>query len=251
MTVLVTRPQEKGKALCQLLNQAGITAIHQPLMRYQRGSGLLELPQIIGKQDIIIAVSQPAVSYGHEQLCQTHSPWPTTAQYVAIGQKTAQHLSKLTKQKVHYPENSDSEHLLDLPLLQSVDGYDVLILRGDNGRELIEQQLTARGASVRYCETYKRIFLTFDAELKIREWQSKQIDCIIFTSESLLNFFVSQFTQQHCTWLSKLQIVVPSHRIATRANQLGFTKTTIVGSANNFDLMAAIQPLVTGLTHDK
>ncbi len=71
--------------------------------------------------------------------------------------KTAHYLSKCTQQKVHYPEVSDSEHLLRLPALQNVEQQQVLILRGNGGRELIKDALVRRGAKVHYSETYKRI----------------------------------------------------------------------------------------------
>ena len=72
-------------------------------------------------------------------LCNDHVlHWPTTpCCYLAIGQATSQTLADTSKQKVYFPEISDSEHLLAMPQLQNISGKRVTIVRGDSGREFI------------------------------------------------------------------------------------------------------------------
>ncbi|MCV5388272.1 uroporphyrinogen-III synthase, partial [Escherichia coli] len=95
---------------------------------------------------IVIAVSRHAVQCAQQILTSNGASWPKQAVDLAVGQKTAHYLSKCTQQKVHYPEVSDSEHLLRLPALQNVEQQQVLILRGNGGRELIKDALVRRGA---------------------------------------------------------------------------------------------------------
>ena len=44
MAVLVTRPDERGKALVDQLNQAGVVALHLPLLSIEAGAELAQLP---------------------------------------------------------------------------------------------------------------------------------------------------------------------------------------------------------------
>ena len=72
--------------------------------------------------DFIIAVSQHAVEHTQNYLKQLQLEWKQGVNYIAVGQKSAQHLKKYISDPVHYPTHSDSEHLLALPVLQKATG---------------------------------------------------------------------------------------------------------------------------------
>ncbi|MGD8174057.1 uroporphyrinogen-III synthase [Vibrio sp. TRT 21S02] len=241
MAVLVTRPGQQGQTLCQQLNDGGINSLHQPLIQFSSGRELASLPTKIGQFDVIIAVSQHAVSFSSQTLISSNQDWPE-CQYVAVGQKTAQDLSKVCGQKVHYPETSDSEHLLQLPLLNKVKGKKVLILRGNGGRELIFDTLCQRGARVEYLETYKRENIRFNSRFLVPIWKTKGIKQLIITSSGQLVYFVSQVAEEFHNWLFQLQLYVPSKRIAEEARDIGFTSIVNTEGASNKDLLAALKP---------
>lgn len=241
MAVLVTRPGEQGQALCQQLKNAGFEALHHPLIRIQPGNGLATLNQHLFDCEIIIAVSQHAVLYSQQTLQHQHQVWPVRVTYLAVGQKTAHVLSKVTQQKVHYPEIGDSEHLLLLDTLLNVKGKKVVILRGNGGRELIYDTLIARGAEVEYVETYSRESIAFRSELLVPTWQDKRITQLVITSSGQLEYFVSQLSTSEMTWLKTLELYVPSERIAQEALKLGFEKVINTYSASNKDLLATLQ----------
>ena len=44
MAVLITRPDERGKTLVDQLNQAGVVALHLPLLSIEAGAELAQLP---------------------------------------------------------------------------------------------------------------------------------------------------------------------------------------------------------------
>lgn len=242
MAVLVTRPDAQGKALCQQLNALGITALHQALIGIEAGSDLAQLPHALQNCDYVLAVSQHAVLLSDQFLCTQQLKWPTSPRYLAVGQKTAQLLSKVSAQPVHYPDVSDSEHLLALPELTSVQGQRIEILRGNGGRELIYDTLCARGAMVRYREVYQRVDLPFSASICVAHWQQAQVDTLIITSSHQLMFFVSQLSGADLNWALTLKLLVPSDRIAHDAQRLGFSHVVTTGSAANQDLVAALQP---------
>jgi uroporphyrinogen-III synthase len=255
MTVLVIRPEEQGQELCQQLENVGIRATLLPLIDMKPVAFLEPLfspSQIKGKIDIIIAVSQHAVRFSDQLLRQKKQSWPSNVRYLAIGQKTAQLLSKLTQQTVDYPEISDSEHLLEAPLLTSVSGLNIIILRGHGGRELIAKQLITRGANVVYREVYRREPRLFDAKSSMAYWQKNQIDSLIVTSYEQLKLFVDQLPSHYHQWLFTLSIYVPSERVARLALSIGFKNTITVGSASNSDLVAALfSQRMTGIPNDQ
>lgn len=247
MAVLVTRPEAQGVELCQQLEQLGITALHHPLITIEAGADLPHLLPDLHHCDTVIAVSQHAVAFSDQYLRQQQSNWATSTRYLAVGQKTAHLLSKVTGQSVNYPQVSDSEHLLELAELQSVAGQKIMILRGNGGRELIHQTLSERGALVTYKEVYQRTDLPFDANHAYQQWQQAQVDTLIITSSHQLAFFMSQLdssviNSSISSWACQLKLLVPSERIANDAKTMGFVHIVVTRSAANPDLVAALQP---------
>ncbi|ROV58691.1 uroporphyrinogen-III synthase [Vibrio ponticus] len=251
MSVLVTRPGKQGLALCRQLEELGVKAIHHPLITIQAGEQLSSLKQQLPLADIIIAVSQHTVEFTHQALTNANLSWPKSATYLAVGQKSAHFLSKAANQKVHYPEVSDSENLLNLPLLQQVSGKRIVILRGNGGRELIYETLRERGAIVEYCEVYKRENLAFHSEIAVPFWQDSQIKQLIITSSGQLSFFIEQIAPQYRDWIFQLVLLVPSERIAIEARRVGFQTVVNTGSASNKDLLASLWPRKQDENNDK
>ena len=86
--------------------------------------------------------------------------WPPHLLPAAIGQGTVRALAAHGVHGCIAPEQRfDSEALLALPELQAerVAGQRVLILRGDGGRELLAETLSARGALVDLVSCYRRL----------------------------------------------------------------------------------------------
>ena len=64
MAVLVTRPDERGKTLVDQLNQAGVVALHLPLLSIEAGAELAQLPTKLNQLksgDYVFLVSKSAV----------------------------------------------------------------------------------------------------------------------------------------------------------------------------------------------
>ncbi len=239
-TCLVTRPSPEGQELCKALSQYGIPALHQPLIRIEAGRQYSELVRLIQQAQIVIAVSQHAVYWANHAFNEANQKWPISARYVAIGQKTAHKLSKVTQQKVHYPEVSDSEHLLTMTELANVEQKKVLILRGNGGRDLIYSTLAEHGASVQHCEAYQRIEVAFNVDKSTQQWQQFGINTLIVTSGEQLNQFVRSLSPRHLVWLQQLRLVVPSQRIVEMAQQNGFQHIINSQGAANPDLLRAL-----------
>jgi uroporphyrinogen-III synthase len=252
MAVLVTRPYPDGKELCEQLSELGLENIYQPLIEFSEGEDCYLLADKLNQSDIVIAVSKPAVEWANRALHFTMQTWPVSSCYLAVGQITADKLSEVTGQKVHYPDVSDSEHLLGLPALLNIKNKKVMILRGNGGRELIRDMLLKRGAIVEYCEVYQRQPRSFDGHSSVRQWKKEGVTQIVLTSGEQLEYFFSRVPKSDYQWLINQQLIVPSNRIADLAKQLGFNQVMVSGSASNPDLVAAIkQQCTTGQVHDK
>ena len=66
MAVLVTRPDERGKTLVDQLNQAGVVALHLPLLSIEAGTELAQLPTKLNQLksgDYVFLVSKSAVDF--------------------------------------------------------------------------------------------------------------------------------------------------------------------------------------------
>ncbi|MDD9195358.1 uroporphyrinogen-III synthase [Aliivibrio sp. S3MY1] len=240
MTILVTRPEQESQALCDALQALGHPAISYPLLTIHPGKELSQLPELfssLSDGDFLIAVSQHAVEHTQHYLQRHQIEWKKGVSYLAVGQKSAQHLKTYISDPVHFPTPSDSEHLLALPILNRVAGKKALILRGNGGRDLIYQALEALGAEVNYCEAYQRKMTPFDGKLNAKKWQAQNINTIIITSGEQLSFFTSQFAGTDLDWVLHCRLLVPSERINQLGQQLGYQHIETVGGASNSDLL--------------
>ena len=249
MTVLITRPAPECDQLAAQLNQVAISAIAQPLLEVQQGkyiNKLIEQIQQLQQGDYIIAVSYHAVRFATDYLISQGAEWPKNMHYIAVGDKTAAALAQACQQPVSSPQGQhDSEALLALPELANIRQRRVLILRGNGGRELIYQALTARQAQVSYCETYQRNWLTLDATRLAQQWQQQQIHALVVTSSEQLIYLTGLIPTEDLAWLYNCHLFVPSRRIADQASTLGYKHISTVGSAANQALFTFLKSNVS------
>ena len=242
LSVLIARPEKKGRALAERLNKVNINATVCSLFRYQIVDNTplcKSLLTSIGNKKLVF-VSVAAIEFAHEIVsaefwCYDH--------VFAIGQATQTKLRSLGI-KALSPEQQDSEGLLQIKELEQISGDNILIVRGDAGRELLFDTLQRRGAHVSYAQSYQRVWQTPSSSM-VKEWYQEGINCIVVTSvailENMLNLLISgndlssdNHWQKSCCW------VVASERIANRAKSLGLTHIINAHSADNQRLLDTI-----------
>ncbi|MBE2897218.1 uroporphyrinogen-III synthase [Pasteurellaceae bacterium HPA106] len=247
MAILVTRPGEKGQALCELLNQHGFASLHVPLIEVHAGAELNILParmQALKRGDGVLAVSQSAVRFAHKALSNVGFRWRDDVNYFTVGAKTAQALCESSQQAVHYPyPHESSEGLLAQPHFAQFSGQKMLILRGNGGRELLTQQLRERGITVECVESYQRIAIEYDMPTQINMWQRAGISTIIVTSGEILRYLVESVGKNHHNWLLEQQFVTISARIAQQALDYGWRNVTHTARADNASILATLRLL--------
>lgn len=226
MAVLVTRPDGKGNELVEILNKAGIAAIHLPLFNIIAGRELNELPNKVSQLkagDIIFAVSKNAVKFSAETLKSIGFYWRDDVQYFAVGQSSAEYFASRAEQAVIYPfGRENSEGLLNLPELQQLEGKTVLILRGNGGRELFPEQAVLRGANVDIIECYQRVPIEYARVEQTDLCKRAGISTIVVTSAEILTALIDFVPREEHDWLKSCRLVTVSRRIANLAIKCGW-----------------------------
>lgn len=249
MTPLILRPQPAADELADLLRQQGHSPVVCPLLSYLPGSELGALTDRLSQADMVIAISVAAVQYAGEQLVKQQARWPQHCIYLAVGATTAAQWQQQGV-KVISPTDARSEGLLALPELQAAAGKNVLILRGNGGRELLADVLSALGAQVSYLECYRRHYLHTDGAPLLQEWQAAGVDSVIISSSKLFRQLIRLLPETASDWLSSQHWFVPSQRTADEIHQAGFNRVTIMSGVQHDAVVAALQNNPEDITHE-
>ena len=157
LKILNPRPQHQAAALSQMIHAAGGIAVELPTLEIESLSTgwLTTLPALSTVQKAVF-VSSNAVTHFFAGLHSQSIAWPDTIRSFAIGKGTAAALAQQKVRQIKTPEQSDSEHLLDLPTLQDIHGQSVLLVTGEKSRPLLRAILSKRGAQVQNIAVYRR-----------------------------------------------------------------------------------------------
>ena len=148
--------------------------------------------------------------------------WPARLRVAAIGKGSVRELERFGVTGVIAPARYfDSEHLLELPELQTVAGQRVVIFRGDGGRELLGDTLAARGAQVDYIECYRRARPDADAAPLLQAWAGDALHAVTITSSEGMRNLFAMVGQSGQLRLQQTPVFAPHPRIAAVARELG------------------------------
>ena len=241
--VLVTRPEFQAMPLCRLLESYGATTLRLPAVEIKPRKDRRAMAEQLGafeNFDVILFTSANAVRFGVSFLDQKRD-----LTLAALGPATSRALNQAGYRVAMQPgESFDSEGLLSHPGLERVAGHRILIIKGSHGRDLLQQELTRRGATVVCAEVYDRVPATASAAaLKAvqERFQAGEMQVITATSleigAALLKLaslgLRSEFERAH--WL------VPGERVASGLRELGLTAPLLhADSAEDQDLAAAL-----------
>jgi uroporphyrinogen-III synthase len=243
LTVLVTRPALQAASLCARIEAAGGTAISFPAIEIER----IEAATASG-HDLIIFVSANAVVHGAHLVRRG----PET-RVAAIGRATAAALAAAGLPADIVPATgADSETLLDHPALAARSITRVLIVRGTDGRELLQTSFRARGVSVDTREVYRRVKTSVEpARVTSLEklWSEDGFDAVTITSIDNLRLLIDLLSEQGRELLRTTPALVASRRIASALEESGLRGGAIV--ARGADDVAMIDALARFNTRDR
>lgn len=244
MNVLITRPEKEGRVLANKLKNMDVDTYCQPMFDYQLNNTKVNLLHLFTQvnQPILIFVSVASVVYANK--ISPIATWPAS-QIFAVGKATLQALQTLNVDAVA-PSLQNSEGILSLAELQTIEEQSVIIVRGDGGREYLAETLKSRKAIVYYFETYQRIWRQLASNV-VQHWRSNNVNCIVITSDALLQSVVElvqlmnqsdscadNYWQNTCTW------VVASERIAEKARAIGLINVVNAQGASDNAISEAI-----------
>ncbi|WP_367673357.1 uroporphyrinogen-III synthase [Buchnera aphidicola] len=120
----------------------------------------------------------------------------------------------------------------------------IILLQGENGRQLIQKELRKKNIDVSVIECYKRFFKKLDGIKEGKKWRSYEINSLLVTSSEIiykLNTLFSDDDRQK--WLFKCKILVIGERLAYLARNIGWTNIMSCQYANNKYLLNFIDKI--------
>ncbi len=142
--------------LCRLLESLGATTLRMSPIEIKPLTDRRALAERLGgleNFDVILFTSANAVRFGVSLLDQKRD-----LTLAALGPATSRALNQAGYRVAMQPgESFDSEGLLSHSRLERVAGHRILIIKGTHGRDLLQQELTRRGATVVCADVYERL----------------------------------------------------------------------------------------------
>jgi uroporphyrinogen-III synthase len=243
VTVLVTRPAGQAEALCVLLESQGAAPVRLPAMDIESvvDDATLAACMNAGESyDLVIFTSANAVKFGAQLLDRHHlSP------LAAIGPATARALEEAGWPVTVTPaERFDSESLLAHPQLARLTDRRMLIVKGRHGRDLLQTQLTRRGAHVAVADVYQRTLAQPHPDrlaAASTALTAAALRVVTATSREIAHNLLRLATPALRSALDASHWLVPGERVAAALAEFGVTAPTIrAASAEDHDLVAAL-----------
>ena len=235
-SVLVTRPSHQAAHLCSLLTAQGFRPIRYPTIEIQAAGNTSIATAILQhshQYDYLIFVSPNAVAQA-DHLLSNKCP-PQQAYIIAIGPKTADKLTKTGLQpSIVATTPFNSESLLE-QLPSSLKHKKGLIIKGEGGRALLNEQLQQRGMVVTSVDVYQRVLPSNSNPIDIKTPQY-----ITITSQRALDNLFLLLPKQTLELKTHSTFVVLSQRIAHYAKSLGCQHIVASQEASDIGLVSTI-----------
>jgi uroporphyrinogen-III synthase len=230
--VVVTRPGGQTAHIAALIRAAGGEPVLFPALAILDAEDLRPLLALIDRLDafdLAIFVSANAVNKALD-LVHARRAWPAGLHVATVGRGSERELRRRGFAAVVAPsERFDSEALLDLPQLKDVQGKRVVIFRGDGGRELLGDTLSARGAVVEYAECYRRGRPQVDVAPLLALAARRELDAFTVTSSEGLANLYDMLGEAGRQWFRQTPLFAPHERIAAAARALGVQTVVLTG----------------------
>jgi uroporphyrinogen-III synthase len=241
--VLVTRPEFQAMPLCRLLESLGATTWRLAVIEIKPLKDRRALSAQLGvleNFDVILFTSANAVRFGVSFLDQKRD-----LMLAAVGPATSRALNQAGYRVAIQPgESFDSEALLSHPRLEHVAGHRILIIKGTHGRDLLEQELIRRGATVVCADVYERVPAAVSAaalEALRQRFAAGEVQVITATSLEIGAELLKLAPLELRREFERVHWLVPGERVASGLRMLGLEAPLLqADSAEDQDLAGAL-----------
>lgn len=253
--VVLTRPRGQNKNLLECLSGRGLSCIELPMLEI----AMLDAAEAIAaahvqigslhQYDYALFVSANAVESAAKFCRQQGVEWPAELCCIGMGAATEKAIEHngwhLLPQGAESVASLSSELMMQQPWAQLVKGLQVVIVKGEGGREYMQQTLADRGAHVAELLLYRRERPVYSNEFLSRSLcevaQSAQSSAIVLASADTLNNWHHALEQSGLIALKRqLNLVVPSQRVAELAREKGFSEIRVASGASNDAFIQAL-----------
>ena len=229
--------------LCRLLEMQGASTLRLPVMQIESTADRRALAARLGaldEFDLIVFSSANAVRFGAFLLDERRD-----LTLAAVGPATAHALNQAGYRVTVQPSSGfDSESLLSHPGLEHVCGSRVLIVKGCGGRELLEQELTRRGAAVATADVYRRVPATpGDSVLAalLERFVAGEVQVITASSAEIATHLLEVAPAELRDEFEKVHWLLPGERVAAALRARGLTAPLLLShSARDQDFIEAL-----------
>ena len=218
-----------------MLENAGARVLSFPVIEIQPVETGAQT-QDLSAYDILLFVSRNAVD-GAFKLFDS-AQLSAVAQLGVIGSATRSALIERiggADSKLITSEPYNSEALLEAGALQQVKGKRILILRGQQGRNLLGDELSSRGARVEYREVYRRALPASDPGAFNRLVAPHFPTLVILTSNEGMHNLFQLVDASAAARLRRIPWLLISERMRESALKLGHNAPIIIARSASDD----------------
>ncbi len=240
--MLICRPEPEAARLAGVFRGQGARTRVLPAIERQPLAGTPEARQTILDLDLyqhIIAVSPYAARLLLERVDQWWPQYPVGLRWYGVGPGSAAVFHEAGLNPETPASGYTSEALLALHALQAVAADRVLLARGEQGRDLIPDTLTQRGARVTTLPLYRRAQPTYPPEVIRACLDEFRPDVVITLSAETLNNFIALSENSRHNCHSSL-LLVPIDRVAQKASDAGFSRVIAASGMSDEDIVTRV-----------
>ena len=188
LRIMVTRADRQAASLADALTALGAEAVTCPVIAIEPIAVDPASLQDLGRYDWLVLTSANGVDRIRELLREAGRDFPTHMKIAAIGPETAARATEAGMTPALVPQRFIAEELADALSQATAPGARILVARAAGARDVLPEQLRARGAHVDVLETYRAVP---PAGLGPRLAACLPgVDMVTFTSSSTVRHFV-------------------------------------------------------------
>lgn len=244
-TILNTRPVDLQKITHDAFSQYAFNVVNFPCIEINSVENRKQVYQQlsdINANDIVIFTSQYAVRFAYN--INPNLSFTNETIVICVGTKTAEVLEQYFPGDIWIPKQQKAKGVINL-LKGLAQCQSIKLISANNGRDLIQNYALKNDINFVQINVYKRQLPLTPNNIIEKLYQTHNNILILATSQTTL-IHLKALASESWDFLLTQTVVCASKRIALKANDMGFTKTVNLRTAEP-NLMA--EKLNTAMYH--